>query len=300
MAALVPTLRSFLAQADLVFTEGRVPYARRAYEDLVQRAQEKSDRLTEGMARAMLARCLLKLEGPDAARAQLDLAERTVDPENVEAWARYLSARVRLQVEEGPPEVARTALREYLAWAEERRLGDEILDACLLLSAGAPPKDRAEWLDRGVSQAAELGADLLLGRACGELAHALDQLGQGDAALEAYQQSLRWHRQRGRGRESVAAGWAVGALACRLEEWPLGRSALEEAIAVGERLTDCEDLVALALADLATVYEVAGDVIEARRILLRALARGREQQLGAQWPDRWDTIRRYARRLELE
>ena len=52
MAALVPTLRSVLAQADVVFAEGRVPHARRAYEDLVQRAQEKSDRPTEGMARA--------------------------------------------------------------------------------------------------------------------------------------------------------------------------------------------------------------------------------------------------------
>ena len=300
MAALVPTLRSLLAQADALFAEGRVPAARRAYEELVQRAQEKPDRLTEAMARAMLARCLLKLEGPDAARAQLELAERTADARDVETRARLLSARVRLQVEEGPPREARGALREYLAFAEDERLGDVILDACLLLAVGAPPKERAEWLDRGIVQAVELGADALLGRACGELAHALDQLEQGDAALEAYQQSLRWHRQRGRGRETVAAGWAVGALACRLEEWPLARSALEEAVAVGERLTDCEDLVALALADLASVYEAAGDVIEARRILLRALARGREQQLGAQWPDRWDAIRRHARRLELE
>jgi tetratricopeptide (TPR) repeat protein len=300
VAALVPTLRSLLAQADAVFAEGRTPQARRAYEDLVQRAQEKPDRATEGMARAMLARCLLLLEGADAARVQLDLAERTVASGDVEARARFLSARVRLQLEEGPPAAARTALREYLAFAEDERRGHEILDACLLLSAGAPPKDRAEWLDRGISQAVELGADALLGRACGELAHALDQLEQGEAALEAYQQSLRWHRHRGRGRESVAAGWAVGALACRLEEWPLARSALEEAVAVGERLTDCEDLVAWALADLASVYEAAGDVIEARRILLRALARGREQQLGAQWPDRWDAMRRHARRLELE
>jgi tetratricopeptide (TPR) repeat protein len=201
---------------------------------------------------------------------------------------------------DGPADQARAASREYLRWAEGARRGAEILDACMLLAAGASPAERVEWLERGTSQALELDATAELGRATGELAHALDQLGRTEQALAAYEQSRRWHRARGRGREAVAAGWAVGALACRLEEWPLGRSALEEAIAEGERRTDCEDLVALALADLATVYEAAGDVVEARRILLRALARGREQHLAEQWPDRWEAIRRYARRLELE
>lgn len=191
-------------------------------------------------------------------------------------------------------------MRDYLRWAEEARAGAEVLDACLLLAGPAAPDKRVEWLERGIAQAVELQATPDLGLAYGELAHALDQLGQHEAALEAYQHSLGWHRQHGRRRESVAAGWAVGALACRLEEWPLGRSALEEAIAEGERLTDCDDLVAWALADLSTVYEAAGDVVEARRILLKALARGRELQLGALWPERWEQIRRTARRLELE
>jgi tetratricopeptide (TPR) repeat protein len=300
MSFLVPTLHTLLTQADAYFDDGRLRQARQAYEDLVQVAQEKPDRATEVMARSMLVRCLLRVRDLEGAREQLAGAARLVDPQHLDAHARYRAALARVAIEEGPPEVTRRELQAYLTWAEDVRRGDELIDACLLLADTSELEDRVEWLRRGIDQAELLEATGRLGRAWTALAGALDQLEQTQQALEAYQSALRWYRDHGGGRELVATAWAVGALACRLEEWPLGRTVLEHALELAEPREDCDDLVALVLADLARVYEAAGDVIEARHILLRALQAAREQQLSELWPERWASLRADARRLELE
>jgi tetratricopeptide (TPR) repeat protein len=312
MSSLVPTLASFLAQADRLFAEGRIVQARRSFEELVERAQERVDRATEGIARAMLARCLLKLHDLEGAREQLLRSAHLADPAYVDAHARYRAALVRLAVEEGPPELARREVHEYLTWAGEAQRPAEVLDACLLLAPLCAPEERVQWLERGIELARTLDATLEeagalgsqkpreYGRVYGELAAALEQLEQPDQALEAYQRALSHHRDQGRTRDAVAVGWAVGALACRTEDWPLARTALEDCLALAAMVDHCEDLVALALADLAMVYEEAGDIIEARRLLLRALARGREQDLPTVWPERWEQLLEHARRLDLD
>ena len=320
MSSLVPTLASYLAHADELFADSKIPQARRAYEDLVQRAQDRVDRATEGIARSMLARCLLKLRDLDGAREQLLLSAQAADPSHIDAHARYRASLARLAIEEGPPETARTEIREYLSWASASLRPREALDAVMLLSALCEPDERVEWLERGIDLARhieesraddldrsgdiELPASSLVpqreyGRAYAELAAALDQLDQPEAALAAYQRALDCYRTHGQGRDAVAAGWAVGSLACRTEDWPLARITLEETLTIAERSDNCEDLIALALADLATVYEAAGDIIEARRIVLRALSRGREQDLSTVWPERWGHLLAHARRLEI-
>lgn len=319
MASLVPTLASYLAHADELFALGRIPQARRAFEDVLQRAQERVDRATEGIARSMLARCLLKLRDLDGAREQLLLSAQIADPAYVDAHARYRASLARLAIEEGPPETARAEVREYLAWAGGSNRAPEVLDAVMLLAALCEPTERVEWLERGIDLAQQIdntrmdnanldegglpkdvGQPRDYGRVYAELAAALDQLDQTDSALDAYQKALVHHRAHGHIRDAVAVGWAVGALAARNEDFPLARATLEQTLLLAEQVDDCEDLVALALADLATVYEAAGDVIEARHILLRAIARGREQDLPTVWPERWERLIAYARRLDLE
>ncbi len=299
MLFLVPTLARVLEQADALFDARRLPQARRAYEHLVQRAQEHSDRATEVCARAMLARCQLAVRDVEGARAQLLDAGRWADPEHVDAFARYRGVLARLSIEDGPREVTHTELRAYLQWAEDARRGVEILDACMLLAEQTSPADRVDWLRRGIEQSELLGSDPGLGRAWTHLAAALDELGQTPQALEAYQQALRWHRDHDAGRPLVSTAWAVGALACRIEEWPLGRTVLEQALDLAANREDCDDLVPLILADLARVYEAAGDVIEARRLMIRALSTGREQHLDAVWPERWQALFTDAQRLEV-
>lgn len=299
MRELVPTLAAQVAQADRTFADGRVPAARRAYEELVQRAQDKHDRGTEVIARSMLVRCLLRMQQRDEARAELSLAARVVEPGHP-AYARYRSSLVRVAVDEGPPESARRELVDYLRWGEETGSVEVLLDAAGLLAASLPPRERAEHLERAIElvRALDPGADLA--GVYVEWGSALDALGETEAALRAWTQALQGHAEQGRGRPTVAAGWAAGAAACRLEDWPLARGLLEEAIALGERQHDCEDLVALALADLSLVYEDAGDVVEARRLVIRALKKGREHHLASAWPERWAALHTQADRLEVE
>jgi tetratricopeptide (TPR) repeat protein len=306
MSVLVTTLRSVLATADGHLSEGRLGAALRAYEDLLERSQARTDRAMEVVARSMLAQCRLRSRDVDGAREQLHTAARVLDPLHLESHARYRRSLCRLAVEEGLSNTVKSELRDYLAWAEAVRSHAEVLDACMLLARTSSPEDRIDWLQRGIDHALNFEVLDELGGAYNDLAAALDQAGRLNEALEAYQQSLTWHERnaergiRGAKRGVVGAGWAVGALANRLEEWPLSRIRLEEALAAADGLEDTEDLAGWITAELAIVHEAAGDVVEARRLCLRALKMGREQALDAVWPERWQSLCDHARRLELD
>ncbi len=306
MSVLVTTLRSVLASADLHLAAGRIGPSRKAYEDLLERAQERTDRAMEVVARSMLSQCLLRTRDLEGARDQLQTAARILDPLHLESHARYRRSLCRLAVEEGLPNTVRDELRDYLAWAEDARSHAEVLDACLLLARISSPEERIDWLQRGIDHALNFEIHGDLGAAYNELAAALDLAGSQPEALEAYQQSLAWHERNaelgkpGARRGVAGAGWAVGALANRLEEWPLARARLEDAKRVAEDFEGAADLLGLILAELAVVNEAAGDVIEARRLVLRALKAGREQSLSTVWPERWVSLCAYARHLELD
>ena len=306
MSVLVTTLRSVLATADAHLAAGRLGAGRKAYEDLLERSQEKTDRAMEAVARSMLALCMLRTRDLDGARSQLQSAGRVLDPLHLESYARYRRSLCRLAIEEGNAGTVVAELRDYLSWAEDARSHPEVLDACVLLAGTAPAADRIDWLQRGIDHALNFEVHETLGSAYNDLAAALDQAGALPEALEAYQQSLAWHElsaeqgQPGARRGVVGAGWAVGTLANRLEEWPLARARLEEAQQTAMAFDDAADLLSLILAELAVVYEAAGDVVEARRLVIQALKSGREQSLDAIWPQRWQAICDYARKLELD
>lgn len=305
--ALVPTLAHSLARADATFRSGRTAAARRAYGELLERAQDKSDRATEVIARIMLAWCAVRARDPEAARALLDGCRDQLDPQHHEAYGRYRRVIGRMAVEAGPPEAAERALRETLAWAEGQRRAGDALDACLLLAGFAAGEARVTWLERGIEQALLAGATDDLPRAYNDLGASLEQLDALDEALEAYTQALRWAQEAARadpaspgvGRGVIAATWAVGAAACRTDAWPTARDRLEEALRGAEQSDECADLVGWIRADLARVYEAAGDVVAARHQLIAALETAREQELASLWPERYAALVEHARALDV-
>jgi tetratricopeptide (TPR) repeat protein len=293
---LTTTLHRVLESADAAFEAGRTPAARAAYEDLLERAQGRTDRPMEVIARAMLARCHLRRKDPDAAREQLDLARQRLDAGHVASVGRWRASRARLAIfaEEGLAEV-----RAYLDWAEERQVWSDAIDACELLAATNGP-DRAVWLQRAVDLGVEHEVEAPLGRVHAALAGAFEQEDRLDEALDAWQQALAWYQKcGGTTRQIVGAAWAVGVLAIRTDDWPLAQRSLERATVLAEATDDCGDLLALALSEVARIHEASGDVIEARRVLLRSLAVARTHDLPRLWPERWNEIQLQARALEI-
>jgi len=300
MPGLSTTLRSLTDYADSLWYYGRPSAARAVYEDLLQRSQERTDRMTEVIARSMLALSALRRKDIEQAQAQLQSAGRYVDPEHLDSYERYRSALCRMAIEGASRDSAKQELIDYLAWAEQREVYSAVLDACLLLGRSSKPQERVEWLQRGIEQASLGGAERDLGRAYMELAACQDQLGARPEALEAYEQSLRWHEKTGQPRDVVSATWAVGSMCVREEDWPKAREVLERGQRLCGQNDGCDDLLALITADLAQVYEAAGDVIEARRLVIQALSLAREQSLDGLWPQRWRALREHAKALELE
>jgi len=301
LPSLVTTLRSLLRQADAHFESDRLGRARSAFEVLLERSQERSDRAMEVVARTMLAHCHLRRHDPEAAREELQHASQLMDPAHMESHARYRSVLARMVLHEGPKEVIERELLEYLHWGETSGAHPQVVDACLLLADHGDPQERELWLQRGIDHALDHQVHEPLGDAYTALAVLLDEQGQSEDGLEAYQQALHWLRQSGTPRQVVASAWAVGAVACRLGDYPLARSRLDEAVAGAESAEEsCADLLALALADLALVHEAAGDVVEARRLLIRSSALAREQDLPRYWPERWRTLLEHGKRLELD
>jgi tetratricopeptide (TPR) repeat protein len=281
--------------------------ARSAFESLVERAQERFDRETETIARAGLARCHLRRREYDAARGELGQAEARLESPSGEAAARVWAVRARLSIADGEPG---TAVRRYLAWAEAAGQWASAIDACELLAGavvdgvgrdgrGPPPDERVHWLQHALEVVDEHGPTEAQGRLLGELATALEALDQFEEAFEAWEGALRAHSRHGGTRQVVSAAWAAGTLAVRLGEWPSAQQRLEQAITAATAADDCGDLLALALAELARVQESYGDVVEARRTLLRALVLSREHDLADLWPARWTEMQEQARKLEL-
>lgn len=299
MSVLVTTLRTLLAQADAHFEAGRLANARGAYELLLERSQDRSDRPMEVISRAQLASVQIRRRELAAAADELAVASRLLDPGHLEAYGRYRRVLARLAVAEGEQQNMLRELRDYLLWAEDVGLWPEAVDACSLLAWHGPTDERLEWLERGIETAIHGEVHSALGALCTHLATGLDEQGSLEDALEAYQQAYTWFQREGGDRQRVGAAWAVGAAACRAEDWPLARQRLEEAVEASEHAPGCSDLLPLALADLAQVNEASGDVIEARRLLIRALEVGAGHDLSALWPDRWRAMLDYAKRLDL-
>lgn len=304
---LATTLRSQVDHADALLASGRLAAARGAFEALVERAQERLDRETEAIAWAGLARCYLKRREPDAAQSELRKAEARLESPTGEAASRVWAVRARLALAEG--EAAET-LRRYLTWSEGAASWPAAVDACELLAGTAndglardgrapSPDERVHWMQRALDIVDEHGPVEAQGRLLGELAAALEALGQLEEALDAWESALRAHTRHGTPRQVISAAWASGTLSVRLGEWPTGQQRLEQAIAGASAADDCGDLMALSLAELARVHEASGDVVEARRTLLRALALAREHDLADLWPARWDEMLAQARTLEL-
>ena len=274
-------------------------------DNLLDLAQQKTDRGAEVIARSMLAWCALKTRDLDAAQDQLQLAGAQLDPGHLVAHARYRRVWVRWVLDTREADTSKQELLEYLRWAEAHHRGAEALDACLLLARASDVADRVGWLERGIDLAVVGGDSPDLGVAYTELATCLDQLDRPDDALAAYEQALSWHQRAAVSdsdvglRAVVGAAWAVGAAAGRNEEWDRSRDQLEWALAKGASQTDCMDLQAWIRADLALAYEAAGDVVGARHQIVRALQLAKEQDLASLWPDRHASLVAHARRLEV-
>ncbi len=298
----VTTLHTLLAQADGLYEEGRIPAARSALEELLERAQARADNGMVVTARSMLARCYLRRRDLEAVRAHLRDAAALLDPAHLESHGRYRAALARLAILDASRATARQELLDYLRWATGAGAQEQALDAALLLADDSRDDldDKVSWLQRGIEHALYRGVSRRLGYAYNELAAALDRLERTEEALEAYRRALATHREHGTSRQVTAALWAVGASAARGEDWPLARATLEEAVERAGESDESSDLLPLALADLAVVHEASGDVVDARRLTLRALGLAREQDLARFWPERWRVMVDYARSLDLD
>jgi tetratricopeptide (TPR) repeat protein len=299
MPALVPTLNALLEHADQLFEADRLGKALAAYESLVSVSQDKADRATEGMCRSRIAECLLLRQDPDAAREQLEHAANVLDPSNRKGMGRYRWAAARLCIATESAAVVRAYLQEYVAWGDSVADSRAVIDGCVLLADQSDNEGRIQWLERALQVGQETQTSDRLGRICNDLAASLDEAGRIDEALEAYELALGWQRLRGSLRDQVGACWAIGAVALRQEDFPLAAARLEEAISLADEQVECQDLLALALGDLAWVQHGSGDEIEARRVLIRALHHATEVELSSAWRHAWEQMQNLARKLDL-
>ena len=299
MPALVPTLNSLLERAHQLFDEGRYSKALDAYENLVVRAQEKMDRSTEVIARSRIAECFVIRQDGDAALDQLQRAKDLLDQQNRTAHLRYRWAYARTVLLTETKEAARAELQDYVRWADDDAQFEALIDGCCLLAESSSGEERIQWLERALQVGQDTQTTARLGRICNDLAASFDGMGRTEEALDLYELALGWHRMMGSTRDQVGACWAIGSVALREEDFPLARTRLEEATALAGEQPECQDLLALALADLGRVHFEAGDVIEARRLVIQSLKHAREVDLSTAWNQAWSRLLSFAESLDI-
>lgn len=298
MSQLVSTLRNLLDEADAHLAARRPQKARAGFERLLEHAQERADRPMAVIARAMLARLAVHRQALDEAEAFLDEARALSDPAHAESQGRLIAARIRLLVARSDPGLLE-ALRDYFTWADEREQWEELVDAAHLLAEHESDlQDAVQWLERGVDAARLHGVTEALGALYTHLASLHERLGSARDALRSHEAALSTHEKYGNVRDQVGAGWAVGASAVVVEDWPLAQQKLEQALSRAEGESTAQGFVPVVLAELATVYAAAGDMIEARRAMQRALETARQQDLPTWWPERWSAMVRQSDALD--
>ena len=156
------------------------------------------------------------------------------------------------------------------------------------------------WLSRAVEEAEAAGRVRQAGMLALELGGILDADGRLEEAARAYGRAFEHQVTHGSPRGAASAAWAKGNVQARIEDDGEARVTLEEAVKRASAAEEARDILALALADLARVHEAAGDVVEARRLVIRAVGIAREEGLPSLWPERWRSLVAYGRSLELE
>ena len=297
MQELVPVNTRMLADADAVFFAGWLPRARTMYEHVVEHALDQGNRGLEAAARAMLARCLLRRRDPAGAADQLERA-RAVLPEDRAIEARIRAAEIRLHARLSSGSTLLGHMNDYYEWSANHS-DPCAFDAAILLADECTGDERIHWYRRAVDHGRVSGPSARLGSTCHALAAALESQNKLSDALDAYKTALEIHERLGDRRQIIVSHWAIGVIAARTEDWLMAQEHLQAAADAAVGKPECEDLLALALADLAGVHQEWGDDIEARRLLLQALAIGREIALAQSWPERWDAMLAHAKRLEI-
>jgi len=292
-------LNAQLERADQLFDEGRLTKAMEAYEALLVTAQEKLDRSTEVMCRSRIAECFVLRQDGGTAVEQLERAAEVLDANNRKAQGRFRRAKARVVIATETLGAVRIYLESYVQWADEAAHYEALIDGCCLLAEHSDLEGRIAWLERALQVGQDTQTTARLGSICNDLAASLDQAKRTDEALELYELALGWHRMTGTVRAQVGACWAIGSVALREEDFPLARSRLEEAVQLAGERSECQDLVALALGDLACVYHESGDIIEARRVLIRGLKHAREVDLSSAWNQAWQKMLSLSRQLEI-
>jgi len=296
MSLLVPTLATQLAQALALFASGRIGVARSALEDLIEKAQERHDPSTEVTSRSVLARCHLRRGDHEQADVELQQAKRKLSLDNIEACGHYRAALVRLSLASASRELSLKELHTYRTWAETVGAAQCQVDALLLLTEHGPTDEQMTHLQLAAEVSRLHRLEPQEQTAWTKLGTLLEQQGELDEALNAYQQAASCAKRQPHPEFSLTRSlWLVGATACRLEDWPLAREVLEEAIASDP----APDIHALCLADLALAHEAAGDVVQARHLIIQAMKLAKETELAFSWPARWQAMLEHAKRLEL-
>jgi tetratricopeptide (TPR) repeat protein len=296
MAQLTLSQRPALDQVPEWLASGRVDRARDACELAIERAQARADVQSELQARGWLAVCMARRrdwEQVDRELATMDAAARLLgEAERLAVWA----AHARVETLRGG---GLEAAQRWWKHAFELQSWEDVVDAALHAAWAADGVEKRFWLERAADVADEHARSWRV-RVYTDVAVAAEKLGDIERAHAAWSQLLDAARSAGAPvPQEARAGCALGAFAVAREDWPLAERRFLEALRVAESDPQAEVWAIRARVGLAEIQEAAGDVVEARRILVEALRRAHENALAEDAPAVWDHLAGVARRLEL-
>jgi hypothetical protein len=197
------------------FRARRYVEARNAFE-AVARAAEGRDAASRVEALAMVARCYSLAGDLDLGEPWLQLAESEADPAEPYGWVRagivrgiFLRERDRLGGRTG----AALALKEFQRvyhYALEHGLLRDAMDAAHFCGMEGASIEQVRWAEIGLGLAQRLEDDRWQAIGWNSLGASLEELGDFEGELAAYQKARIFHRRSGGDFEHLVADWAVG------------------------------------------------------------------------------------------
>jgi tetratricopeptide (TPR) repeat protein len=193
-------------KGDAFFDEGKFDEARAAYLQLLNSTNDAS---LQTEAAAMIARTYLTTDRKEEARPWLERARETASADQPRGYSRYLSVRGRMEWKDHQFDAAQ---RTFLSLYEICRLNgyaERAIDALAMLAILSPLPEQIEWAKKAIAEAERAGFSEKLGALWNNLGATLEDLGQHEAALEAYLRARDYHRQHSPALQQLKADYAV-------------------------------------------------------------------------------------------
>jgi tetratricopeptide (TPR) repeat protein len=208
-APTAPQGAALLRRADQRFDRRELAAALEQYKMAAAAAKEEDERQLAAEAMSQVAHVHGLLGDVEEGRPWLGFAAGMVQPDDAQAWSRYLLARGFYEKADGQPQAALATYSEMYSACTDAELYDRAVQAAYMATLVTAGPDRVVWSRKAISAAEVSGGNRWLTDLWSSLAWTYEDQGQALEALGAFREAQACAEQLTDAHLKLKTEWAL-------------------------------------------------------------------------------------------